>query len=191
MSTERNKMKRKNIINEEKIMKVKNIILIRKIIRICVWSLFVLYCMALFFVFIISRINTHIRPYENINNVLARINLIPFKTVYEYIDKIINNRINVDTVIANLVGNIILFLPMGAFLPCLFQKLRPFKKTILTVLVIVFVIESTEILFAMGSFDIDDFIFNLSGAMIGYSIAKVPFIAKLRDRIFTEGKKTE
>ena len=172
-------------------MKEKNIVSMRKILGVCVWSLFVFYCIALFFIFIISRINTHIQPYENISNVLARINLIPFKTVYEYIDKIINNRINVDTAIANLVGNVVVFLPMGAFLPYLFQRMRSFKKTILTIFLIVLGIELLEIIFAMGAFDIDDFIFNIGGAMIGYSITLIPFIAKLRDRIFTEVKETK
>lgn len=163
----------------------------KKALKICVWSLFVIYCIVLLYIFIITRINTHIRPYENVNDFLARINLIPFRTVYEYIDKIINNRINVDTAIANLVGNIIVFLPMGAFLPCLFQKMRSFKKTILTIFLIVLGIELIEIIFAMGAFDIDDFIFNLGGAMIGYSITLIPFVAKLRNRIFTTGDQVE
>lgn len=163
----------------------------RRTIKVCVWSLFVIYCIVLLYVFILTRINTHIHPYENVGDFLVRINLIPFRTVYEYIDKIINNRINVDTAIANLIGNIIVFLPMGAFLPFIFQKIRSFKKTILTIFLIVLGIELIEIIFAMGAFDIDDFIFNLGGAMIGYSITLIPFVVKLRNRIFTTGDQGE
>ena len=163
----------------------------RRTIKVCVWSLFVIYCIVLLYVFILTRINTHIHPYENVSDFLVHINLIPFRTVYEYIDKIINNRINVDTAIANLIGNIIVFLPMGAFLPFIFQKIRSFKKTILTIFLIVLGIELIEIIFAMGAFDIDDFIFNLGGAMIGYSITLIPFVVKLRNRVFTTGDQGE
>ena len=166
-------------------------LIMRRTIKVCVWSLFVIYCIVLLYVFILTRINTHTHPYENVSDFLVRINLIPFRTVYEYIDKIINNRINVDTAIANLIGNIIVFLPMGAFLPFIFQKIRSFKKTILTIFLIVLGIELTEIIFAMGAFDIDDFIFNLGGAMIGYSITLIPFVAKIRNRIFTTGDQGE
>ena len=163
----------------------------KKILKICVWSLFVIYCLVLLYIFILTRINTHIRPYENIGDLFARVNLIPFRTVYEYAERIINSRINADTAIANLVGNIIVFLPMGAFLPFIFQKIRGFKKTVSTVFLIVLGIELTEVIFAMGVFDIDDFIFNLSGAMIGYAITLIPFVINLRDRILSDGEDTK
>lgn len=158
----------------------------KKALKIFVWSAFVFYCLALLYIFILTRINTHIRPYESIGDFLLRVNLIPFRTVYEYIEKIISNRINVDTAIINLVGNIIVFLPMGAFLPCLFHKMRSFKKTLLTVFFIVLGIELIEVILAMGAFDIDDFIFNLGGAMIGYAVISIPVFQKIRNNIFND-----
>jgi len=161
----------------------------KKVFKIAIWSAFVFYCLALLYIFILTRINTHIRPYESISDFLLRINLIPFRTVYEYIAKIINNQINVDTAILNLIGNIVVFLPMGAFLPCLFHKMRSFKKTIVTVFFIVLGIELIEIALAMGAFDIDDFIFNLGGAMIGYAVVGIPFVKKIMHLIgFEKGE---
>ena len=157
----------------------------KKALKIIVWSAFVFYCLVLLYIFVLDRIS-HIRPYESIREFLLRVNLIPFKTVYEYFEKIINNRINVDTAITNIIGNIIVFLPMGAFLPCLFQKMRSFKKTVLTVFFIVLGIELIEIILAMGAFDIDDFIFNLGGAMIGYAVMLIPVFQKIRNSIFIE-----
>jgi glycopeptide antibiotics resistance protein len=150
----------------------------KKALKIIVWSAFVFYCLVLLYIFVLDRVS-HIRPYESIREFLLSVNLIPFKTVYEYIEKIINNRINVDTAITNLIGNIIVFLPMGAFLPCLFKKMRSFKKTVLTVFFIVLGIELIEIILAMGAFDIDDFIFNLGGAMIGYALVCIPLLKRL------------
>lgn len=158
----------------------------KKVLKIAVWSAFVFYCFVLLYIFIFDRIS-HIRPYESIQDFLLRVNLIPFKTVYEYIDKIINNRINLDTAITNLIGNIIVFLPMGAFLPCLFHKMRRFKKTVLTVFFIVLGIELIEIILAMGAFDIDDFIFNLSGVMMGYAVMCIPIFQRIRNYIFNVG----
>ena len=150
----------------------------KKAPKIIVWSAFIFYCLVLLYIFILDRIS-HIRPYESIQDVLLRVNLIPFRTVYEYIDKIINNRINIDTAVTNLIGNVFVFLPMGVFLPCLFHKMRSIKKTVLTVFFVVLGVELLEIVLAMGSFDIDDFIFNLGGAMIGYALVCIPFVRKI------------
>ena len=157
----------------------------KKVFKIAVWSAFVFYCLVLLYIFILDRIDD-MRPYESMREFLLRVNLIPFRTVYEYIDKITNNRINLDTAITNLIGNIIVFLPMGAFLPCLFHKMRCFKKTVLTVFFVVLGIELLEIILAMGAFDIDDFIFNLGGAMIGYAVMCIPAFQKIRNHIFIE-----
>ena len=162
----------------------------KKALKIIVWSAFVFYCLVLLYIFVLDRVS-HIRPYESIREFLLRVNLIPLKTVYEYIEKIINNRINVDTAITNLIGNIIVFLPMGAFLPCLFQKMRSFKKTVLTVFFIVLGIELLEIILAMGTFDIDDFIFNLGGAMIGYAFVCIPFVKRICSNIFPSNTSIE
>ena len=162
----------------------------KKVLKIAVWSAFVFYCFVLLYIFIFDRIS-HIRPYESIQDFLLRVNLIPFRTVYEYIDKIINNRINLDTAITNLIGNIVVFLPTGAFLPCLFQKMRNFKKTVLTVFFIVLGIELLEIILAMGAFDIDDFIFNLGGAMIGYAFVCIPFVKRICSYIFPSNTSIE
>ena len=101
----------------------------KKALKMIVWSAFIFYCLVLLYIFVLTRINTHIRPYESIQDFLWRVNLIPFKTVYEYVSKIIHDQINLDTAIGNLVGNLAVFLPMGAFLPFMFQKTRSFKRT--------------------------------------------------------------
>ena len=62
----------------------------KKALKIIVWSAFVFYCLVLLYIFVLDRIS-HIRPYESIREFLLRVNLIPLKTVYEYIEKIINN----------------------------------------------------------------------------------------------------
>mgnify|MGYP003415948985 FL=1 len=44
-------------------------------------------------------------------------NFIPIRTISEYIKAIFEGSINIDISIKNLVGNLILFSPMGIYLP--------------------------------------------------------------------------
>ena len=44
--------------------------------------------------------------------------------------------------------------------------------------------ETVQLFTLLGSFDIDDFIFNLSGACLGFAVVRIPFINRLLKRIF-------
>jgi len=148
---------------------------VKKTLKIIAWSAFVFYCLALIYIFIIQRINFYSGHYK-LEDFFVHSNFVPFKTLYDYIVRIANDSIKLDIVIVNLVGNLIVFLPMGCFLPCLFQKMQNFKGTILLVLGIVLSIELGQILFGLGSFDVDDVIFNVGGAMIGYGVMCIPTV---------------
>ena len=60
--------------------------------------------------------------------------------------------------------------------------MRNFKNTTLWVLGIVLCIEFGQILFGLGSFDIDDIMFNVGGGMIGYAIMCIPAVEKFREK---------
>ena len=68
-----------------------------------------------------------------------------------------------------LVGNIIMFIPFGFFLPFVVEKLNR-KKALIISLVVPLVVESLQ-LFVSRSFDIDDLICNFLGIIIGFIIA--------------------
>lgn len=72
---------------------------------------------------------------------------------------------------------------MGMALPCLFKKLNRFWKVILTVLGIVVLVEIVQGILRVGSIDIDDVIFNVVGAMIGYWVIIMPPVKKLLTKI--------
>lgn len=115
---------------------------------------------------------------ENIQVYLRNNNLIPFKTIIEYIVR--QDRIAV----INLFGNIIAFAPMGLFLPILFDHQKKLKSFILTNIIIILSIEIIQFLSFRGSFDIDDLILNLLGALIVYGLYKIKRINKLIDKVF-------
>ena len=101
-------------------------------------------------------------------------NFIPFKTIIENVQRYAHGYWYLSTV--NLLGNLALFVPMGMSLPCLFKKLNRFWKVILTVLGMVVLVEIVQGILRVGSVDIDDVLFNVVGAMIGYGLIRLPFI---------------
>jgi len=95
------------------------------------------------------------------------INLIPFKTIAEYIAAIIEENIR-GHAIRNLVGNLFLLLPLGFYLPFFARKASSAKIYAIVVAVSIVIIEVVQLVTLSGSLDIDDFILNFAGALIGF-----------------------
>ena len=151
----------------------------KKVVRPILWAVFGFYCLVLIYILFLSRGSlTH---YSYAQYFRQFTNFVPFKTIAEYIQRYNNGFRNLS--VTNLFGNFVLFLPMGMALPCLFKKLNRFWKVVLWVLGMVVVVEIAQGVLRVGSIDIDDVIFNVSGAMIGYGIIKIPIINKLLHRI--------
>ena len=86
-----------------------------------------------------------------------------------------------ETLITEKIPNILLFLPLGIFIPVVWKTKRDLKQVTLLAFFISFSIEFFQ--YFIGRFsDIDDIITNVLGAIIGY------FIFKMCDSIF-KGKK--
>ena len=71
-----------------------------------------------------------------------------------------------------MIPNIIIFIPLGIFIPIVFIKLRKVYKTALILFLVTFSIEFFQYFIGRLS-DIDDIITNLLGGIIGYGIFKV------------------
>ena len=72
--------------------------------------------------------------------------------------------------VVNLAGNVVLFIPIGYFLPRLWMKMRRFFPFLFTCILSVCLVEVLQLLTLLGSMDIDDLILNLFGMIIGYLI---------------------
>ena len=68
---------------------------------------------------------------------------------------------------------------MGFYLPYCFKKLYYFRNYIISIAIIFIGIEIGQLLLRRGSFDIDDFILNILGAMIGYAIGKIKIVRRI------------
>ena len=151
----------------------------KKFARPILWTVFIIYCYILVYVLFLSRGTRD--GFTFVEYMRRFTNFIPFKTIIEYVQRYIDGYRNLS--VLNLLGNLALFVPMGMALPCLFKKLNRFWKVVLWVLGMVVVVEIAQGFLRVGSIDIDDVIFNVGGAMIGYGIIKIPIINKLLHRI--------
>lgn len=144
----------------------------KKFARPVLWTIFIIYCFVLVYVLFLSR---GTRDGFTFAEYMRRFtNFIPFKTIIEYVQRYIDGYRNLS--VLNLLGNFVLFMPMGVLLPCVIRKLDRFWKVTLTVLGMVVMVEIVQGILRVGSVDIDDVLFNVVGAMIGYGLVRLPFI---------------
>lgn len=90
-------------------------------------------------------------------------NLVPFKTILVYL--LGEKGLMIGGI--NLVGNIVLLMPVGFLVPLIFRDIT-WKKTLAAAVAFGFAIEGLQVVLRVGIFDIDDVILNGLGVMIGY-----------------------
>ena len=83
------------------------------------------------------------------------------------------------SVMLNLVGNVVAFIPLGMLLPRLFEKSRKFLPTVFFCFEFSLCVEIIQLVFKVGSFDVDDILLNTAGGVLGYLFYKI-FVAKVR-----------
>ncbi len=147
---------------------------VKKMLRIILYTVFVIYCLIVINIVFMRGVRDYYGVWEYIKNTS---NLIPFKTIVNFIRASANGF----KVLAfkNIVGNLVLFLPMGMLLPCVFRGLNRFWKVTLTILGIVLCVELLQGFLRVGIMDIDDLILNISGGMAGYGLIKIPPLDRL------------
>lgn len=75
--------------------------------------------------------------------------------------------------IRNLLGNILLFIPLGLLPPLLWSWAGKFWKTLLFATGIMTAIELLQMFLLVGTCDVDDLILNVTGAAIGYGLYRL------------------
>ncbi|MHB8065746.1 MAG: VanZ family protein [Ruminiclostridium sp.] len=97
------------------------------------------------------------------------INIIPFRTITEFL----TSEYNRNSIITNIAGNIVAFMPMGFLLPIVYNRLHTSFRVCLTVLFASILIEVSQYFIGVGASDIDDIILNVLGGTIGYWIYRL------------------
>lgn len=102
-------------------------------------------------------------------------NLIPFQTLKLYVRLLqsTQNAYLLRHAFINLVGNVVMFIPLGFFLPGIWVRMRKFFVCALCATLVIMTIEALQYLTSLGSCDIDDLILNLPGAMLGWGLYRL------------------
>ena len=95
------------------------------------------------------------------------VRLLPFVSTILFVQ----NTTSWESIIINLLGNIIMFIPFG-FLGWLNAKYFSFKKLIVDFLSALIIVEALQYLTRLGVFDIDDLALNSLGVWIGFQMRK-------------------
>lgn len=133
-------------------MKKKNL----KILRIFAWIGFAIYLVAmvyfLFFCEAMGRVPRQTYQY----------NFEPFTEIRRCL-----NHMDRFSMVINLVGNVVCFIPLGFVLPVLSSKRWGFFKVTLLSICASGLVEVIQLVTKLGSCDVDDIILNTCGGMIG------------------------
>jgi len=94
-------------------------------------------------------------------------NFIPLKTIIYYL---FLADINLNIRLENLGGNVIVFVPLGFILPLWAKRFLSLKAVIAAACSLSLTYEMIQLLFGLGSFDVDDLILNTLGGILGFRI---------------------
>jgi len=121
---------------------------------------FIVYIVVLFYLLFFSE------TYGRTMDSGYRYNLEPFKEIKRFWSN--RNALGWRSVITNLAGNIIAFVPFGFFLPMLCRLGRNIISCILLSGLFSLAVESVQLFTKVGAFDVDDIMLNAVGGLVGY-----------------------
>ncbi len=111
--------------------------------------------------------NYNVKPGETIRTLLF------IMRVHEFGSKL------VEYAVINMVGNTILFFPMGYFLPFYFKRLRSFRIYLQIQILLIIILELIQFITLLGKLDVDDLILNTLGGLVGYIYFKCTYKTKV------------
>ncbi len=100
-----------------------------------------------------------------------KINLVPMHTITEFWNNLHGG--GRSHAFINLAGNVVMFVPLGFFIPYIFRKADSFRYSMIYALITIVCIEIIQLVTLLGSLDVDDLILNMIGAAIGYWIYRL------------------
>ena len=99
------------------------------------------------------------------------VNLEPFHTIRSYVRFYHNTGSPVS--IMNLLGNVVIMVPLGMLLPVLFRTMRHFWACLPLCALTAVGVEWLQWVTATGAADVDDSILNFLGAALGYLLVRL------------------
>ena len=125
------------------------------------WVLFLLYLALLSYLMFFSEDFGRTNPNRG-----YAYNLAPFKEIMRFITYY--ETLGMKAVVVNLAGNVIAFMPFGFFMPVVGRRSRGPVRIIFLGFGFSLMLETIQLVFKVGSYDVDDLILNTLGAAIGF-----------------------
>lgn len=132
----------------------------KKQYRILGKVLFVLYIVFVFYFLLISEVYGRTGEMQGYHY-----NLVLFKEIKRFWNY--REQLGIFATASNLLGNVLIFLPFGFFMP-MASKRRSFLVTIIYSFILSLIVETSQLFMQVGSFDVDDLLLNTIGGMLGY-----------------------
>ena len=132
-----------------------------KVLYYCIYGLFTLYLIFLLRITLFKQASIY-NLFASIGASERSVSIIPFKSIFE----MISSSVSIMRILENVIGNIVIFIPLGLILPIILK--RESGNVILGGIIFSASIEIIQFIFGLGSTDIDDLIFNTLGTIIGY-----------------------
>lgn len=121
---------------------------------------FYLYMILIFYFVLFSE------RYGRFSHANYQYNLVLFKEIRRFI--LYRHYFTFEEILTNLFGNIFAFSPFGALLPFVRGKKIKFFGVFFATFCFSMSIESMQLIFKVGVFDVDDLLLNTIGGIIGY-----------------------
>ncbi len=93
-------------------------------------------------------------------------NLVLFKEIKRFY--VYRDVVGTEAFLLNTVGNVVCFMPFGFFLPIISPRHGKLYLIFILSLLLTFAIETIQLVFKVGSFDVDDMFLNTVGGITGY-----------------------
>jgi glycopeptide antibiotics resistance protein len=103
----------------------------------------------------------------------GHLNLILFNTIFRYLQTM-NYATGMRNIIVNIGGHMLLLTPFGFFLPRINKRFQKLAFFVFITTVIMLMIEGLQFISMSGSFDVDDALLNVIGAVIGFVFLRNP-----------------
>ena len=131
---------------------------VKKKIKAAGAVLFVIYILALIYFLFFAEREYHY-------------NLVLFQEIKRF--WIYRKQLGALAVMANLLGNVVGFIPFGLILPIISREARGFFFITFSGFTLSLCVETVQLVTKLGCFDVDDLVMNTLGAAIGYLLFAV------------------
>jgi glycopeptide antibiotics resistance protein len=134
-----------------------------RIQTVFLYGVFICYMLFLIKLLFLSRVSL-LDLFNSQRTSHKSINLIPFYSIKEYIFS--NSATIKKFAFGNVVGNIVIFIPLGTYLS-LFKNNKRVITNLLFIFIVSLFIEIIQGLLGIGASDVDDIILNCLGGLVG------------------------